>query len=184
MPRLAAATRAAWDAGRTPLLVDATGDADGGFSPLETYFSYSGDALIEVKRYVVEVNMKKQMTLEQARAEWRGTLLGAMKHGHTLALLLANSAPPLRSRFCHPGSLPFALLEDAAAVAAAGAAGARWEGVPWAAALLAPGELLLVHADFKVLAVTRFSKEDYAEFLGDELPLGSMQHILVRQQGP
>ena len=57
-----AALDAAWAVGRTPLLVDMTTPAGedksgGGFSPLETFYSYSGEVLIELKKAVVELSI-------------------------------------------------------------------------------------------------------------------------------
>ena len=72
MKRLNEATAAAWAVGKTPLLVDMTtlagDDRNAVFSPLETFFSYSGDVLIELKKAIVEMGVKKEKTREQARA--------------------------------------------------------------------------------------------------------------------
>ena len=54
MDRLLDAIEASFRAGRTPLLLDHTASADAsGFTPLETYYFYSGDHLLELKRMVV-----------------------------------------------------------------------------------------------------------------------------------
>lgn len=56
MERLQDALDAAWAKRRTPLLIDMTADGGRGDStPLEVYFSYSGDKIIDWKRLVVEV---------------------------------------------------------------------------------------------------------------------------------
>ena len=39
--------------------------------------------------------------------------------------------------------------------------------------------IYVVHTDFNVLAVTRFSPDAYEKYLQKELPLSSMQHIKV-----
>ena len=50
----------------------------------------------------------------------------------------------------------------------------------WTRALLREADKMhFVHKDFNVVVVTKFSPEDYVEFLQDELPLDSMQHIKV-----
>jgi len=180
---LADALSKAWGKGKTPLLIDATGDEDGGFTALETYFSYSGHALFELKKMVVEVNMKQTKTLEEAQDEARAKLLLAMKRGLQFVMLLSNSAPPLKSRFCAAGSLPYTLLEDHAAVASCRGTAVEWKDVPWTKQLIrAEDKLMFVHQDFNVLAVTKFSEADYAEFLQAELPLDAMQHIKVTKQ--
>ena len=75
LKRLNEATAAAWAVGKTPLLVDMTtlkgDDRTAVFSPLETFFSYSGDVLIELKKAIVELSVKKEKSLEQVRAEAR-----------------------------------------------------------------------------------------------------------------
>ena len=54
MPQLLYAIEAAHAAKRTPLLLDHTlAEGASGFSPLETYYFYSGDHLIEMKKMVV-----------------------------------------------------------------------------------------------------------------------------------
>lgn len=54
MKRLPDALHAAWEQGKTPLLIDVTtpsGDnKNAGFSPLENFYSYSGDVIIELKK--------------------------------------------------------------------------------------------------------------------------------------
>jgi len=39
--------------------------------------------------------------------------------------------------------------------------------------------MVVVNDQFNVMVVTKFSKDDYAGFLKDELPLDAMQHIVV-----
>ena len=58
MSKLMDAYEAAWAADKTPLLVDCTLPSDaepGAFSPLETFFSYSSEGIIELKKAVVQV---------------------------------------------------------------------------------------------------------------------------------
>ena len=48
---LDSAVQRAWAKRRVPLLIDATADGDG-FTPLETFYSYSGHQLVELKKMV------------------------------------------------------------------------------------------------------------------------------------
>jgi len=176
------ALTAAWAKGKTPLLVDATND-QGGFSALETYYSYSGHQLLELKKMVVEVNMKKEKTVEEALDEARAKLVLSMKRGLNLVMLLSNSAPPLKSKFTSPTQLPYTLLEDNAAVAKVSGDGAVPMDGTWAAKVVTDkDQVVFVHKDFQVVAVTKFGEEDYAQFLAAELPLDKMQHIKVTTQ--
>ena len=58
MKRLPEAVDAAWAMGKVPLLVDMTtlegDDKNSSFSPLENFYSYSGDVLLETKKAIVE----------------------------------------------------------------------------------------------------------------------------------
>lgn len=178
MKQLLDALSAAWAKGKTPLLVDATGDDQGGTTALETFYSYSGHQLLEMKKMVVEVNMKKTVTLEEALAEARRKLVLSMKQGYNLVIMCSNAAPPLKSKFTSPSALPYLLLEDNAAVASA--CSQDWKSVAWAKELLTDDDkIFIVHKDFQVVAMTRFSEADYAEFLAAEMPLDKMQHIKV-----
>ena len=62
---------------RTPLLIDGSGDG-GGFTPLETFFSYSGHQIWETKKTTVDVLVNKTASLEEALEEQRKKLLLAM----------------------------------------------------------------------------------------------------------
>ena len=97
---------------------------------------------------------------------------------YNFVFLLANSAPPLKSKFSSPTALPYLLLEDNAAVASS--CGQDYSKVDWTKELLTDADqILFVHKDFQTLAVTKFSEEDYVEFLKEEMPLDAMQHIKV-----
>ena len=181
MTDLPAAIDAAIARGKTPLLVDATVGVEGeSFTPLETFYSYSGDALIEMKKMVVDVGVQKTKTLEEAMAGCRKKVVEAVKWGKGLVVLLSNSAPPLTSKFTAPDSLPIDLFDAAKVKAVLCKDYREWEGT------FLPGvvdperdKCPEVHKDFKVVVVTKFSEEDYAEFLGAEVPLSLMQPIKV-----
>lgn len=173
----------AWAKGKTPLLIDATSDEGEQHSALETFLSYSGNALLELKKMVVEVNMKKTVSLEEAQQAARDKLTLVMKEGLCFVMLLSNSAPPLKSKFCSPTCLPYTLLEDNAAVQSCCGLEADWRSVGWTSKLLRPeDEIAFVHRAFNVMVVTKFSDRDYAGFLQSELPLDAMQHIKVTKE--
>ena len=70
MSKLMDAYAAAWAADKTPLLVDCTLPSDaepGAFSPLETFFSYSSEGIIELKKAVVQVSAKKEKTVAEVQ---------------------------------------------------------------------------------------------------------------------
>lgn len=194
MSKLMDAYQAAWAADRTPLLIDCTtpSDADAGtFSPLETFFSYSSEAVIELKKAVVEVSAKKEKTVAQVQDEFAQVLLRALKQGQMLVLLCANAAPPFRTKFSAPHALPAELMDVKQVKPVLGADG-KVEGA-WPEALIRHADesgwpikditLLAqhgtVHDNFRVVVVTKFKLEDYADFLGDEWPLEQMQPIKV-----
>jgi hypothetical protein len=163
---------------RTPLIIDATGSEDGGATPLETFYTYSGHQLVELKKMVVDVNVTKTQSLDEALDDVRAKLVLALKRGYSLILLMANSAPPLRSQFCRKDKLPFELF-DQTQVQAVRSADGELKGSFLSEALTHEDQVIVVHPDFNVVAVTRFDKDDYAEFLAEELPLDLMQPILV-----
>lgn len=180
------AIEAAFAKKKTPIVIDATGDGEAASTPLETFYQYSGNALAELKKTVVEVNMKKTVTLEDGREELRKKLVLAMGRGLHFVMLLANSAPPFTSKFSDKKSLPIDILDQELVQACRGDQ-ADWQKM-W------PGEVvteedkngadkrfpsLMVHKDFNVVVVTKFSVEDYADFLKEEFPLDKMQPIKV-----
>jgi len=193
MRQLPDALSAAWAKKKVPLLVDMTGEEDNGYTPLETYYTYSGHMLIDMKKMVVQVNMKKELSVEDALLEERKKLVLALKRGLNLVFMLSNSAPPFKSQFSSPTALPYELVDDYEAVRsvigdgnAEGDAGADWidwKKVPWTSKLLQQSDdIVFVHKDFNVVVVTKFSPDDYAGFLKDQFPVEKMQHILVNRQ--
>lgn len=174
---LQAALDAARDKGKTPLLLDRTGSGDG-YTPLETFYSYSGHQLVELKKYVVEVNMKKTMSLEDARAEMRTKIVLALKRGYELVLLCSNAAPPLTSQFASADAVPLELLDQPQVAAAVGLDG-DWKGGFLGKMLTKEDDILFCHKDFAVSVVSKFTADDYAEFLAAELPLDKLQPITV-----
>mmetsp|Transcript_27056 Transcript_27056/g.40824 ORF Transcript_27056/g.40824 Transcript_27056/m.40824 type:complete len:105 (-) Transcript_27056:271-585(-) len=63
--------------------------------------------------------------------------------------MCANSAPPIKTKFSSPATLPYALLEDNRAIV--DAHGQVPKDVPWLHAVVAETEeLFLVHKDFQV----------------------------------
>lgn len=201
MKRLPVAIEAAWKGGKTPLLVDMTTpkgeNKSAGFSPLETYFSYSGDTVVELKKAVVEVSVKKEKTLDEVRDEFAKKLLIALKQGRPLALLCSNSAPPMQSKYvCE--RFPEAMFNAAKVAEVVGVDNANKLDAPdsiFAGVLKfmkehkdesgkplqanASFNLTLVHDEFRVLVMTKFDPEDYKGFLEGEFPLDLMQPVKV-----
>lgn len=173
---------AAWSAGKTPLLIDCTWDEGAQYSQLETFYSYSGHQLLELKKMVVEVNLKKTVTLEEAQEQARRKVTLAMHRGCHLIVLCANAAPPFTSKFSRPDCLPLELLDCAKVSEILGVdAPVDWRK-SFAGALPRDGDtdrMHYVHKDFGVVVVTRFSPEDYEGFLAAELPLSKLQPIVV-----
>ena len=184
MSKLLPAIEAAHAAGKTPILVDATDPKKAqDFSPLETFLSYSGHEVFEAKKMVVEVNMKKEKSLEDAREEQRVKLCRAMKHGTYFIIAMSNGAPPWKKKFCDDESLPLALFDGAAvnsvSTSALEASGGKLEET-WAGKVIKSiDECAAVNDKFKVVVVTKFAEEDYVEFLQAETPLEQMAHMVV-----
>ena len=169
----------AWAQQRTPLLVDATQCEGSSHSQLETFYSYSGDQLLELKKMVVEVNMTKVKSVEDALGEAREKLVRAMKYGTSLVMLCSSAAPPMTSKFTAVDTLPLALFDAAAVQAVRGPEGDT--KTSWAAKVLRPEDgVVFVKETFNVIVVTKFDVDDYAEFLQAELPMDLLQPIIVR----
>merc|ERR1712100_511162 len=163
-----------------------------GFSPLEVFYSYSGDGLIELKKHVVEVSIKKTKTLEEAQDEMAKTTLMCLKQGRVLTLLCSSSAPPMTSKFACP-HFPLALLDYAGQVKPlVDPEGASVDlkdtfvqpVIDWGEAHGLKGNpsydpIVTVHKDFRVVVVTKFAVEDYADFLASEWPLDLLQPVRV-----
>lgn len=195
MENLIDAYEQAGKAGKTPLLIDCTtpeeAERTASFSPLETFFSYSSEAYIELKKAVVETGFKKEKTVEEVQEEFAKTLLRAMKQGQMLVLLCSNSAPPFTSKFSAPHALPMEVL-DAKKVQQVIGPDAKLEE-SWVQAVTEFADkknwqtsdvtllskMGIVHQNFKTVVVTKFEPDDYAGFLESEWPLDLMQPIKV-----
>ena len=180
MAQMQDALDAAWSKGRTPLLVDMT--ADGGDStPLETFYAYSGDKLIDLKRLVVQVDITKEKSREDALSEMRAKLVLCMRRGYHLVVFLGDAAPRVRSRYSSPTHLPYELFEANTEVQrVVGMHAEDWRRVAWSRALLTEADQIqVVHKDFNVIVVTRLAPSKYCTYLSKEWPLSSMQHIKV-----
>ena len=194
MSQLQKALLQAWNVGKTPLLIDCTTaegeDRGSGFSPLEVFYSYSGEGLIELKKAVVEVGMKKTKTVEQVQAEFAKVLLMCLKQGRMLTLLCSTSAPPMTSKFAaNCPHFPLDILDCEKVKPVVGDEGVingSWveRVVTWSQGEglhtnPSYGPIIQVHKDFRVVVVTKFAIEDYADFLGSEWPLEKMQPMRV-----
>jgi len=191
MKRLTVAVDAAWALGKTPLLIDATtpaGDNKNGFSPLENYYSYSGEVLCELKKSVVEISVKKEKTVDDVQNELGKKVLMALKQGRQLVLLCSNSAPPVTSKFADDERFPLSLL-DASKVKQCLGEAATLESTflgPLLKWMVNVGlskdpahNLVIGDEKTRVVVVTKFDPADYREFLSAELPMEVMQPIKV-----
>jgi len=181
--------------GKTPLLVDVTtlagDDRNGTFSPLESFYSYSGDVLIELKKAVVELSVKKEKTLDELQKEFAKKLLMGLKQGRSLVLLGSNSNAPLTSKFAHPDLFPLSSdgLLDAAKLKACLGDQANLEETMLRGLLDYMRDsglkddpsfsLAFAHDKFRVVLVTKFDPADYRGFLEEELPFDKIQPIKV-----
>ena len=86
LKQLLQALEAARAAKRTPLLIDGSGNGGDGFTPLETFFSYSGHQIWETKKTTVDVLIKKTASLEEALEEQRKKLLLAMVKSYLICI--------------------------------------------------------------------------------------------------
>jgi len=193
MPRLDEAINTAWEAGKVPLIVDASyneGERESGFSPLETFYSYSTACFVEMKKLSVQVAVKKEKTIEQAKDEVAKQLLAAIKTGNPFVLLCSTGVPPLEKYF-DAEKLPKEVLAAASVKEAQardnvhdtlfGPMVKRFEEdnkgktAPW-------GTILRVHEGFRTVVVTKFlpdGEDSYEGFLKDTFPLDQMQAIKV-----
>ena len=189
LSKLSDAYAAATAASKTPLLIDMTGTKDEPYTALETFYSYSGDVLVELKKLVVEVSMKKTKTLEEAHEELAKKLAISLKQGRPLILLCSNSAPPFTSKYATNAARFPAELLDASKTKAILAdneadltgsylgpflsyAQSEYKGNP-------SMEVYVPHKDFHVVVCTKFSSEDYKDFMGVEWPWELLQPIKI-----
>ena len=189
LSKLSDAYAAATAASKTPLLIDMTGTKDEPYTALETFYSYSGDVLVELKKLVVEVSMKKTKTLEEAHEELAKKLAISLKQGRPLILLCSNSAPPFTSKYATNAARFPAELLDASKTKAILAdneadltgsylgpflsyAQSEYKGNP-------SMEVYVPHKDFHVVVCTKFSPDDYKDFMGVEWPWELLQPIKI-----
>ena len=191
MTELPNAINEAYKLEKTPILIDCTTPAgenkSAGFSPLENFYSYSGETLIELKKVIVDINVKKEKTIDEARDEMAKKLLLGLKQGRALTLLCSNSAPPLKSKFSAP-RFPYEMLDATKLKPCLGDEG-KLEGSfldPVLARMKEQGlhenpsySVVVAHQDFKVVIVTKFDPADYKGYLEDEFDMSLLQPIKV-----
>ena len=108
-----------------------------------------------------------------------------------MILLCSNSAPPFKSKFAHNELFPYGLLDAAKVKSCLGVdASPTIDETDLFKGLVkfmndeglkqdAQYSLLFGHDDFRVVVVTKFSPEDYKEFLKEEFDFERMQPIKV-----
>ena len=86
---------------KTPLLLDDKADA-----LVDTYYSYQASIVIEAKRLVLDVAMKRK-THEEVMESLRRELVAAMRFGHVLYVRLGDSAADFRTMFNGEDTFPY-----------------------------------------------------------------------------
>mgnify|MGYP006894006531 CR=1 FL=1 len=131
---------------------------------------------------MAEVSIRKEKTVEEKREEWRRELVKCMVHeegvgsfpGRTFWLHMANSAVNFKTQYCsgdETGNFPAVLFDCA-----------RMQEEEVKAKFLAEGDMSgasIYGKDFRVVITSTFTKEDYAEFLQDSLPLEKLAVLNV-----
>ncbi|KAJ3359367.1 hypothetical protein HDU91_004946 [Kappamyces sp. JEL0680] len=86
----------------TPLILDPTERVD-------IFFQYSGDysgLFVDAKKVLVEVLVKKTVTMAAALEELRKVLVNALKHGRTLVIRLGDTATDFVEKFTGADTFP------------------------------------------------------------------------------
>lgn len=175
LPQLLDAAEAIIKSGKTPLFLD---NEEG---TVMTFFSYGQGSLVDCKAIALAKMRGSSTEAEVEKA--RGRVVDCLKSGQTLVLALTNSAPMFKSKICEPTTLPIEIFDPVEF-----AKDEVWRKLlrhddPSASPTLWPEKhtdfLREIHADFKVVLVSAFKREDVEEFLGEEVPLDKCQIIEV-----
>lgn len=150
-----------------PMLLDSR---DG--SPAFTFLQYQHHHLLEMKKAVSEVSIKKTKTVEDKREEFRQALRDCMLQktglgsspGRQLWMHFANCALNMKGQYCDEATLP-AVMFDCAEM--------QKEDVK--RKFLKDEEAEVSYGifgdEFGIFLTSSFSKEDLVEFMGESLPL-------------
>ena len=148
-------------AGRTPLLLDRSGTAD-------VSFLYEAATIIEAKALVLDA---RTLGLEAIREKLRRQLVHAMRHGHTLVVRLADSAPDFANSYCADDTFPAAVFDSPAWPSARDAArDALFGAVVRPEDTAESGGRLMVPPSFRVLITCALPVDSYEAHLQGALP--------------
>ena len=157
----------------TPLLLDESDRVD-------TFMQYAGGppmdpVVVDGKKLMLSTQVHRSITMEEAFEGLRHTVVNSLRHGKTLAFCLGNCALNLY-KFDKPEFFPVNLVCEKMGRALLGHDGHS--------ALLRPDDLkpygvFVPDPAFKVVFTSRFSEEDYYEFLENQMPLKYFIPIIV-----
>ena len=151
--------------GKWPLFLDGT---DGkGFI---TFLNYQSYKLVEVKKGMAEVSIKKSKSVEEVREEWRKDLVSCMLQkndlgsgpGKPLWLHFANSAVAFKGTYCNEADLSIDMFDAT-----------LMQNEETKKKFIKEGELenAMFGSDFSIFLTSEFQKEDAVEFLEKAIPL-------------
>lgn len=177
---------------KTPLLLDDKKDA-----LVDTYYSYQAAIVIEAKKLVLDVALKKK-TRDEVLEHLRRELVAAMRFGHVLYVRLGDSAADFKTMFNGEDTFPSMAIFNRSTVASLvdyreGTATSLWKtDHPLSKVLreddLTQGVFQLRFAHkarsedgaregFEVVCSTQHASDEFAEMLSDALPLELLQPI-------
>ncbi|TPX34356.1 hypothetical protein SmJEL517_g03020 [Synchytrium microbalum] len=160
----------------TPLILDETGRVD-------TFFTYAtGCITLDMKMYMLKVEVQKTLTLPEVKETLRSMLIPSLlKYGNTMCFTLSNSAP-MFTKYYDPTCLPLCIFEKGGRTLMRNevmySPCVRPEDVDTYS--LPP--ILIPNPEFKVLVTSRFSVEDYEEFLASSISLENFIPVCIEKE--
>jgi len=192
------AVKSAWNKKKTPLLIDASSeDRDdpmptpldelfgGAYRGMDSFMSYAGGRfeVLDLKKEVLAVNIAKsgsQRDWSMVQTEYRKRVVKSMSEGDVLVLQMSTACPPLRSKLFDPAAFPAELLNSKLAQAVRGQ-DEQSLALKWTGKMIGKDDKLYkIDEEWNVMAISKFTPEDYARFLQDEFPLDLCQPIVVK----
>lgn len=164
LTQLEAAVERAYEAGKTPLLLDSTGTAD-------VAFLYQLSTVIEAKQLVLEVRSpaKSARDLATARFGLRKKLVHALRWGHTMVVRLSDTAPDW-PYYCDAAHFPLEIFDRPLLPSGKDAAADPvFSKVLRESDTADAGGHLFVPETFGVVLTSSFSEEVYEEHLSRAL---------------
>jgi len=92
---------------RTPLFL-----CNGKAQIVDTYFTYQSCSLIEAKWILKEVDVKREMDVDQMRERLRRRLVAGLKFGQPIHISMGKSAVNLKTKYCTDTELPEGLFKQ------------------------------------------------------------------------